>query len=104
MRVKNIKISGQFEVPVNKPDGNGVTYTEDAIAKAYSDINNKPIIIYDKDYNIIPIGVITEGSYNNGLVNFDGYIYAGGTDDSKVEWTIGNIIDKFEINAIGFDK
>lgn len=104
MRIKNIKISGTYEVPVNKPDGNKVIYTEEAIKKAYSNIKGKPIIIYDKDFNPIPIGYITDGFYCQGTVSFDGYIIAGGTDDSNVDFGINNSINSFDINAIGFDK
>lgn len=103
MRVKNIKVSCTYEIPVNEPDGNNIIYTEEVIANAYSDIKNKPIITYDKDGNPVVIGVITDGSYSNGTVSIDGYLYAGGTDESRVNISQG-IVNSFEINAIGFDK
>lgn len=37
MRLENIEVTFKCKLPINKPDGNGIMYTRDAIIKAYEE-------------------------------------------------------------------
>ena len=98
MRCKNIKVS--LEVPVTKPDGNGIIYAEEAIAKACENANNQPIITYNEKGESIVIGITNSVVYKNGMMLVEGNIYAGGTTDN-VLFDDNKRIISMEISGFG---
>ena len=90
MRCNNIEVTIKIPINSNKPDGNGVIYTEEAIIKTCEKANNLPIITYNEKGEQIPIGIASDVEYKNGYVIIEGYVYAGGTmemvklDENKV--------------------
>jgi hypothetical protein len=63
MRTNNIEIHFKLPININKPDDNGVIYTEEAIKNACEKASNKPIIAYNEKCNRINIYNLTGGSY-----------------------------------------
>ena len=100
MRCKNIKVKLSIPVPIDKPDGNGYTYSEDAIIKACENAINLPIIQVDNQGNDMVIGVAHDIQYVNGHIEVEGYVWYGGTCESI--YKKGNeSISHISLNAIG---
>lgn len=104
MRQGNIMVTFEIPCAYDKPDLNGTIYTKDALEKAYKDVKNVPIGIYDDAENFVPIGVAQDVELveDNGLLRIKGVgiIFHGGTNES-VEMTSG-IVTGLNISAIGF--
>ena len=88
MRLENIEVIFRIKLPVNKPDGNGVIYTEEAIRNAYESAQNRdslPIEFINNKGEFLLIGN-TQGLKlieENGelYVVGCGLIYHGGTEE-----------------------
>ena len=100
MRSKNIKFS--FEIPVyfDKPDENGVLYTEEAIKNACKDTKDKPLITYENGKSQI-IGIVKDVTYNNGSILVSGFTFYGGTEEKVVFDSQNEKIISMEIVGFG---
>ena len=113
MRTENIEVKITIPIPFNKPDKNGVVYTENAISKAVSNLQNLPIIYRDNENETEGkvIGVMSKSVYieewdmKNQVckVTIDGIVFFGGTECIVNEIKDGKVVD-FEIVGIGLSK
>jgi hypothetical protein len=103
MRVKILKTSLEIPVPINKPDENGVIYTEEAIINACNNAENQPIIIYDDNGNSKVVGVAKNVRYEKGNIIVDGLINYGDTEE-LVKFDDENKIISMEIVGFGISK
>lgn len=103
MRSKYIKTSLEIPVSVDKPDLNGVVYTEGAIIEACKKANNLPIIAYDSDNATRVVGVATQVTYKSGHILVDGYLNYGGTEEI-VLLDDDNKVTSMEIVSFGISK
>lgn len=103
MRSKYIKTSFEIPIPIEKPDLNGVVYTEKAIIEACKNANNLPIVMYDSDNTTRVAGVATHVKYKSGYILVDGYLNYGGTEET-VLFDDDNKITSMEIVSIGISK
>lgn len=106
MRLDNIKVTFKSKLPINKPDGNGVMYTREAIIKAYEEAKNRgslPIEFPNDEGEFVPIGIAQELELieedGNMYVTGCGLIYHGGTEEN-VEME-NNTVGMFSITGIG---
>lgn len=86
MRVKNAKVKLTIPIPINKPDCNGIVYTEEAVEKAINNIHaNLPIIYMDNEKEI------------------DGMVIGKTTDTpSIVNWDFENQVYKITVDGVLF--
>lgn len=106
MRSENIEVTFKIPILVDKPDLNGVIYSEEAIRNAYKNVKDIPIEIPCNDGWVLPIGVAQEveliedenGMYITGV----GLVWHGGTEES-VEIEDGKVTS-FKVNGIGIAK
>lgn len=114
MRTENIKVKLTIPIPFNKPDLNGVVYSEQAVEKAVNNLpKNIPIIYRDNDGNGEEkvIGTTTGNSHivtydiENRVckVSIDGEILFGGTE-CIVNSMEDNVVTDFRITGIGLSK
>lgn len=103
MRVKCIKTSFEIPIPIEKPDLNGVVYTEKAIIEACKKADNLPIIVYNSDNTTRVAGVATQVKYETGYILVDGYLNYGGTEEA-VLFDDDNKVTSMEIVSIGISK
>lgn len=114
MRTDSVKVTLTIPIPINKPDLNGVVYSEQAVEKAVNNLQkNIPIIYRDNDGNGEEkvIGITTGNSHivtydiENKVckVSIDGEIFFGGTECIVNEME-GNVVTDFRITGIGLSK
>ena len=100
-----IKVQFSIPVPIDKPDGNGIIYTKEAIKNAVKNFKgNIPLIVFiNKEIGAKVIGNINTFDFleNINTIIADGNIFFGGTND-KCEWE-DKIVNDTKINAIGID-
>ena len=108
MRVENIKFT--IPIPIDRPDGNGVIYTKEAIERAVNNLpTNLPIVYGENECNDAKIIGATIG--NSHIVTWDfenqvckltieGLIFYSGAEIFVNEIEDGKITD-FEIRSIG---
>ena len=84
MRVSGVEITLKIPVLIDKPDDNGITYTEDAIKKACENAEDLPIIQSNGKGEEIIIGKGT-ARYENQHIIVDGICRYGGTCE-RVEY------------------
>lgn len=106
MRLENIEVTFKCKLPINKPDGNGIMYTQEAITKAYEEAKNRdslPIEFPNDEGEFVPIGIAQELELieedGNMYVTGCGLIYHGGTEEN-VEME-NNTVGMFSIRGIG---
>jgi hypothetical protein len=109
MRVENTKVKFTIPIPVDKPDCNGVIYTEEAVENALNNLQtNLPIVYKDNECDAKVIGATTGSSH---IVTFDsdnqvckltvdGIVFYSGADIIVNEIEDGKITD-FRIASIG---
>lgn len=102
VRTTNIKVSLEIPVPIDKPDKNGVIYTEDAIKKACENAKGLPIILYNSDNSTKTIGITDDVQYENGYILTTGTLRYGGTEE-QVVFNDENKIMSMEIVGFGID-
>ena len=106
MRTENIKVTFTIQIPVDKPDLNGVIYSKEAIRNAYKNVKDVPIEMPCSDGQFLPIGVVQEVELvedENGMhIAGVGIIWHGGTDES-VEIKDGKVTS-LKVNGIGIAK
>ena len=109
MRVEGAKFKLTIPIPINKPDCNGVIYTEEAVENALSDLQkNLPILYKDNDCDAKVIGATTGDSHivtcdsENQIckLTVDGVMFYSGADIIVNEIEDGKISD-FRIASIG---
>jgi hypothetical protein len=103
MRSKIIKTSLEIPVNINKPDENGVFYTEDAIINACNNANNQPIIMYLPNGESKVVGIANNVRYESGNILVDGTIFYGGTEES-VLFDDNKKIVSMSINGFGISE
>ena len=113
MRTENIEVKITIPIPFDKPDKNGVVYTEDAVSKAVSNLQNLPIIYRDNENEPEGkvIGVMNKSTYveewdmKNQVckITIDGTVFYGGTECIVNEMKDDKVTD-FEIVGLGLSK
>jgi hypothetical protein len=111
MRVENTKIKLTIPIPVNKPDANGIVYTEEAVEKAVNNLGKYLPILYkesaETDEKVIGSTtgnshIVTWDSDNQVCkVTIDGVIFYSGADIIVNEMTENGEITDFRIASIG---
>lgn len=111
MRQEGIQVT--FKIPINfdKPDGNGVIYTREAVEKALESYRKAPILFTtDKVNDVKVIGVVYDepatldcelcGNDNYYYINVKGILKAGGSCESC--FTIeGNTVKEYTVDSVG---
>jgi len=100
MRCDDIKITISMPVPIDKPNGNGRMYTEEAIRKAYENASGQPLIQFNDKGEEVPIGVVDKVEYSNGFIWVEARAWHGGTND-LVEMLNNKKITSFNIGSFG---
>lgn len=103
MRCNNVKVKMSFSVPINKPDNNGVIYTEEALKNAYDNCEKVPIIMYAEDGKEVCVGVVEKAIYNDGMVEVDGVCWYGGTSET-VELDDVKRVSQMQITSFGITR
>jgi hypothetical protein len=106
MRSENIEVTFKIPILVDKPDLNGVIYSEEAIRNSYKNVKDIPIEIPCNDGRFFPIGVAQEveliedenGMYITGV----GLVWHGGTEES-VEM-VDDKVTSFHVSCVGIAK
>ena len=109
MRLENIEVTFKKKLPINKPDGNGIMYTKEAIRNAYKEVqsrNGLPIELPNDKGEFIQIGIVNriELIEDDGemYVKGHGIIYYGGTEEGAA--VNDKIVSNFSIVGIGVAK
>ena len=109
MRVENAKIKLTIPIPIDKPDANGIIYTEEAVSDALNKLHaNLPILFKDNeetDANVIGAtgtSHIVTWDYENNVCNvtIDDIVFYSGAEIIVNEMEDGKITD-FRIANIG---
>ncbi|MDY3768014.1 MAG: hypothetical protein SOZ83_00180 [Sphaerochaetaceae bacterium] len=115
MRQQNIKVKMELQIPIDKPDLNGVIYSKGAVEKAFGkSLNGIPLVFRD---NTTPepqiIGLIEDNNvaFNEKTqtfnVNFDGFVMYGGADiiANKISHSKSGVcVEDFKIISIGLSQ
>lgn len=113
MRVSNLKCNITLRFPYNKPDGNGVIHTKEAVEKMIKSLSGEyPIKVAggldkNKDVNDI-IGVATEPysaiwDEDEGVcvLKINGIIFHGGAECFVNELTNDGVVSDFTVAGFG---
>ena len=112
MRTENIEVKFTIPIPINRPDGNGVIYTKEAIEKAIDNFNYGMPIIYRDDVDSLVDNAKVVGftkSFSDVTwddenqvckMTLDGVVFYGGTDCVFNEIKDG-IVKDFRITSVG---
>lgn len=114
MRTKDIKVTITISIPFDKPNKNGVVYTQAAVENTVNHpYKNLPIIYRDNgnamDDKVIGVTTgnshITTWDFENQIceVTIDGVVFYGGTEYIVNEMKDNQVTD-FEIVGIGLFK
>ena len=103
MRTENVKISMEFPLHINEPDGNGVIYTKETWKNAIKDAVSIPIEIINNDGTRVYVGIakemriIEENENCNLLVS--GILRNGGTCED-IDFA-DNVVTSINLQSIG---
>jgi hypothetical protein len=109
MRVENTKVKFTIPIPIDKPDANGIVYTEEAVEKVVNNFGKYlPIVYKDNKCDAKVIGATTGNSpivswdSDNQICKLttDGVIFYSGAEIIVNEIEDGKISD-FRIVSIG---
>lgn len=109
MRVNDIKVQLEINIPFDKPDLNGCVFTKEAVENAVNNLKtNFPIVYKDNEYDTKVIGAATGNShivtwdYENQIckIAVDGVVFYSGTEIFVNEIKDGKISD-FRIASVG---
>lgn len=100
MRCENIKIHMELPININKPDGNGVIYSEEAVKSACEKASNQPIITYNDKGESVVVGMANSIKYEDGKILVDGFTYAGGTSETVII-NDNKVVSSMEILGFG---
>lgn len=81
---KRVKVSFEIEIRPNKPDQNGVSYSEESIRKIADCVSGKPIVIYCKDGTKKTIGKLDDGMYDGEKILLNGSLKESGTFEDVI--------------------
>lgn len=112
MKDENVKLKLTIPIPINKPNINGVIYTEEAVENAMNNLHKNIPIIYRKPdgYDTV-IGATTGGAhivtldFDNQVCNLtvDGVAFNSGAECIINEIQNGEVKD-FKIVGVGLGK
>lgn len=98
-----IEITMKIPFPINKPDGNGVIYTEEAVEKAVQKFNSGSPLIMIKDEISTIIGHIEQLELSDNCeVIAHGFCYFGGTNEQGI--IDNNIVSDFNFISFGISE
>jgi hypothetical protein len=109
MRVENAKIKLTIPIPIDKPDANGIMYSEEAVENALNNLQPYLPILFkestETDAKVIGAtgtSHIVSWDYDNKVCNvtIDGVVFYSGADIIVNEMEDGKITD-FRIASIG---
>ena len=86
MRVDNTEITMKIPLPIDKPDGNGVTYSREALVNGFKDCKGLPLVVVKDDGSWVNIGTARDIKYHTStdgdfaIVN--AVLWHGGTSES----------------------
>lgn len=110
MRVENTNVKLTIPIPIDKPDSNGIVYTEEAVENAINNFGKYlPICYKDNECDTKVIGATTGNSpivsldYDNQVckLTIDGVIFYAGAEIIVDEMTKDGEITDFRIASIG---
>lgn len=110
MRVENTNVKLTIPIPIDKPDANGIIYTEEAIENALNSLRaNLPIVFSESmEDNEKVIGAtgsshIAHWDYENKVCNvtIDGVLFYSGAEIVVNDMTKDGEITDFRIASIG---
>ena len=86
MRVNNIEVKMKIPLPIDKPDGNGITYSRAAFMEAFKNCTNLPFCVITKDGDWVNIGAARDIQYHTSpdgdFVIVSAVLWHGGTNES----------------------
>lgn len=109
MRTENIGVKMTIPIPYDRPDGNKVVYSREAVEKAINNLHSKLPIVFmgNREYEPKVVGCTTENKpkvvwdeeSKTCMVEIDGMIFHGGSEciaDIK-----DGIVSSFSITGFG---
>ena len=110
MRVENAKVKITIPIPIDRPDANGVMYTEEAIGNALNELPTHLPILYkenaESDEKVIGttgMSHVATWDYERQVCNLtiDGIVFNSGAEIIVNEMTKDGKISDFSIASIG---
>ena len=110
MRVENTKVKLTIPIPIDKPDANGIIYTEEAVEKAVNNFGKYlPILYKDNECDEKVIGATTGNSpivswdsdHQVCRLTIDGVLFYSGAEIIVNDMTKDGEITDFRIASIG---
>lgn len=103
MRVDNIEITMKIPLPIDKPDGNGVTYSREALVNGFKDCKGAPLVIVKDDGSWVNIGTTRDIQYHTSVdgdfVVVNAVLWNGGTcEDVKMD---NGVVYQMNIESVG---
>lgn len=109
MRVENTKVKLTIPIPIDKPDANGIVYTEEAVENAINNLQSRLPILFkesaESEEKVIGVTgtqcIVTWDSDNQVCkLTIDGVVFYSGAEIVVNEIEDGKITD-FRIASIG---
>ena len=99
-----IEITMKIPFPINKPDGNGVIYIEEAVEKAVQKFDGgTPLIMVNKDKIGTIMGHIDQLELSDDYeITAHGFCYFGGTNEYGI--IDNNIVSDFTFISFGISE
>ena len=110
MRVENAKVKITIPIPIDKPDANGIVYTEEAVENAINNLQSKLPILFKESENAEEnvIGAtgtqcIVSWDFENQVckLTIEGIVFYSGAEIIVNEMTKDGTITDFRIVSIG---
>lgn len=110
MRVENTKVKLTIPIPIDKPDANGIVYTEEAVENAINNLQSRLPILFNENAEseekvIGATGtqcIVTWDSDNQVCkLTIDGVVFYSGAEIIVNEMTEDGKISDFRISSIG---
>ena len=103
MRVDNIEITMKIPLPIDKPDGNDVSYSRDALMDGFKDCKGAPLVVVKDDGSQACIGTTRGVQYHTSadgdFVMVNAILWHGGTsEDVKMDC---GVVYQMNIESIG---
>jgi hypothetical protein len=110
MRLENSNIKLTLHIPIDKPDANGIVFTEEAVENAINNLQSRLPILFkessESDAKVIGATgtqCIVSWDYDNQVckLTIDGVVFYSGAEIIVNEMTEGGKITDFRITSIG---
>ena len=110
MRVENVKVKITIPIPIDKPDANGIVYTEEAVENAINNLpSNLPILFKEdagseeKVIGATGTQCIVSWDFENQVckLTIEGIVFYSGAEIIVNEMTKDGTITDFRIVSIG---